>query len=91
MHEAYFPQLFATNQVPSIAYRIVSCGIPYMLSRMDVFAVPIVRAKVKKRSQSDGLFLPCFITLILALTSFFTSAFGIGSSIGKLTMAFVVG
>ena len=32
-----------------------------------------------------------FIALILPFTSFFTSVIGIGLSIGKLTMAFVVG
>ena len=32
-----------------------------------------------------------FIILILPFTSFFTNVIGIGSPIGKLTMAFVVG
>ena len=32
----------------------------------------------------------CFITVMLAFTSFFTNAFGIALSIGKLIMALVV-
>ena len=47
--------------------------------------------KVRQNDYPGGFFLPCFMTLILAFTSFFTKAVGIGWSMGKLTIAFVVG